>query len=102
MFDEYKKEEAVEPEPESKYKLISILRLDGKVIKEESELYKFYEEAKAEFDEKVKQVKTDIGIFLNDAIDPAIIERVEHSIEIDEKNHFLTKEGTEYILKKYI
>ena len=75
MFDQYKKEDAVEPVPESKYKLISISRNDGKIIKKKSVIYKFYEEAKADFDEKVKLKKANMGFHLDGTEDSIEKER---------------------------
>ena len=103
MFSDYKKEDALEPEPESKYKLISILRNDGKIVSEKSFLFKFYAEAKAEFDGTVKRFKEDIGCVINYIDDPKKIEEARNCIKIDEKDHFVAYDGgIEYILKKYI
>ena len=99
MFDSYKKEEAIEPAPEDKYRLIArYIRRDGSVD-EEIRNYKFYLEAKREFDHCANNIKDFLKDSICDKDDEKFKKLIEESKIIDEEMHFKTN-TEEFILEK--
>lgn len=97
MFDQYKPEEAKEPKPEDKYSLISKRTNDDGSCICETKNFKFYEEAKEAFDEKVKCVtQKTIDELLKEYEPHFSYEGKEYIIE---KNHFKMYDF-EFLLKK--
>lgn len=57
MFDEFKKEEAVEPKPEPRCCLVKRTKDESGKIEEEKKYYRFFEEAKDDFDKEVAEYR---------------------------------------------
>lgn len=85
MFDSFKKEEAKQPVPEDKYRLIIRRKLSDGSIEEEIRDYKFYLEAKSAMDFETKFVRER--------------ENSKDLILVDEEMCFKTKDE-EYLLEK--
>lgn len=90
FFDGYKPEDAVEPKPEDKYSLI--IRHIGKSGSSEYEInnYKYYEEAKKEFNRRVSDIKeklTEIHGSMEN-YNASVQNSEDYEDNIDEESHF--------------
>lgn len=86
MFDSYDTESAKEPKPEEKYRLIIRRKNNDGSIEKEVKNYKFYEEARRDFDKEGMYIKEYLKLGLKESED--VEEVFKKFIKADDENHF--------------